>query len=164
MSETTAETVTRHPCPDPTDPRCGPVGKICCPIQFPPKPGGCLCVDEVHDNNDAPATVLEAKYDFTIYGRIVITAGNALTGRATVTIYADQLGGKFDDAIGSVDVDIPGDGTFPWAVTVRGGTLPDAPAGGSNLYHLAAVMSMVNSNGVSTETSAFVDLGLYRIS
>jgi hypothetical protein len=164
MSETTAEAGTQQVAPPRPHPACGPVRNVCCPIQFPPRPAGKFCVDEVHDNNDAPATILEAKDPFTVTGRIEVTAGNALTGTATVTIYADQLGGDVDKSIGSVAVNIPGDGSFPWSVTVPGGTLDDAPAGGSNLYRLAAVFTMVNSNQVLTETSSFVDLGTYRIS
>jgi hypothetical protein len=141
-----------------------PVFPLCCPIQFPPRPLGDFCVDQVLDNNGNPTTILEAALPFDVRGRIVITAGNALTGTATVTIYADQLGGPIDQAIGNVSVPIPGDGTFPWTVTVPGGTLPDAPAGGSNLYRLAAVFTMVNSAGTPTETSSFVDLGTFRIS
>jgi hypothetical protein len=155
MSKTAA--LTSRGCPTPVFP-------LCCRIQFPPRPLGDFCVDKVVDNNDAPATTLEAALPFTISGRIVVTAGNAITGTATVTIYADQLGGPFDDAIGTVTVNIPGDGTFKWTITVPGGTLKDAPQGGSNLYRLAAVFTMVNSANVPTETSAFVDLGMYRIS
>lgn len=155
MSDTAA--LASAGCPQPTFP-------LCCRIQFPPRPLGDFCVDQVRDNNGNPATILEAALPFDVTGRIVITAGNALTGTATVTIYADQLGGPIDQAIGSVSVPIPGDGTFPWTVTVPAGTLPDAPAGGSNLYRLAAVFTMVNSAGTATETSSFVDLGTFRIS
>ena len=166
MSETTAEAgnqqvASPHPHPHP-HPRCGPVGPVCCPIQF--VCDGDFCVDEVRDNNGAPARVLEAKDPFSVLGRIEVRAGNAITGTATVTIYADQLGGPYDAAIGSVTVNITGDGTFNWTVTVPGGTLPDAPAGGSNLYRLAAVLTLVNSGGQPTETSSFVTLGTYRIS
>jgi len=133
-------------------------------IQFFPLPAGTFTVDNVVDNNGNPATVLEAALPFDVNGEIIIAAGNAITGTATVTIYADQLGGPFDGSIGDTDVVIPGDGTFPWTVTVPGGTLPDAPAGESNLYRLAAVLTMVNAGGVFTETSAFVDLELFRIS
>jgi hypothetical protein len=137
-------------------------------IQFFPVPGGTFTVTAVEDNNGAPARVLEAALDFRVRGEITISAGNAITGTATVTIYADQLGGPIDQAIGSVPVNIPGDSPvgnpFTWTVTVAGGTLPNAPAGGSNLYRLAAVLTMVNSNNVLTETSAFVDLETFRIS
>jgi hypothetical protein len=152
MSDTATSAGTG--CPQPTFP-------LCCPIQFPPRPLGDFCVDQVTDNNGNPATILDAALPFVVTGRIVITAGNAITGTATVTIYADQLGGPFDQTIGSVSVLIPGDGIFPWTVTVPGGTLP---AGGSNLYRLAAVFTMVNSAGTLTETSSFVDLGTFRIS
>jgi hypothetical protein len=137
-------------------------------IQFFPLPGGTFTVTAVEDNNGNPAKVLEAALDFRVRGEITISAGNTITGTATVTIYADQLGGPIDQAIGSVPVNIPGDSPvgnpFAWTVTVTGGTLPDAPAGGSNLYRLAAVLTMVNSNNVLTETSAFVDLETFRIS
>jgi hypothetical protein len=137
----------------------------CCPIQFFPVAAGEFCVTAVLDNNNAPGTILEAAFPFSIEGTITITAGNTVTGTATVTIYADQLGGPIDMEIGnSGPVPIPGDGTFPWTVTVPGGTLPDAPAGGSNLYRLAAVLTVVNSGGVLTETSSFVDIGTFRIS
>jgi hypothetical protein len=156
MAETAA-LASRPGCPTVAIPAC-------CPIQFFPVAGGEFCVTAVLDNNGAPATILEAAFPFTIEGTITITAGNTVTGTATVTIFADQLGGPIDQAIGSVSVNIPGDGTFPWTVTVPGGTLPDAPAGGSNLYRLAAVLTMVNSGGVLTETSSFVDIGTFRIS
>ena len=100
----------------------------------------------VLDNNGNPAAVLEAALDFSVEGTITISAGNAITGTATVRLYADQLGGPIDQAIGTpAVVAITGDGTYAWTVTVNAGTLPDAPAGGSNLYRLAAVLTVVNS-------------------
>jgi hypothetical protein len=124
-----------------------------------------FCVDVVCDNNGAPLEVLEAALPFEVRGRIIITAGQAITGTARVTIYADQLGGSFDGPLAYVDVDIPGDGTYPWTVTVPANTLPDTPpASGSALYRLAAVLTMVNSNGAATETSSFVEMGTFRVS
>jgi hypothetical protein len=143
--------------------RCGPQLPFCCDIQFFPMPGGYFCVDVVVDNNGNPAAVLEAASPFDIRGRIGIFAGNVITGAATVTIYADQLGGTVDQAIGAVQVNITGDGVYRWTVTIPGGTLPDAPAGGSNLYRLAAVLTMKNSSGVQTETSSFAEIGTFRI-
>lgn len=156
-----------HPYPHPPPcPGCRPPLPCCCDVQCCPTPCGRFCVDEVVDNNGAPASILEAALPFSVKGKIEVKAGNAITGKATVTIYADQLGGNIDRAIGRTapPIDITGDGTFPWTVTVPGGTLPDAPAGGSNLYRLAAVFTMVNSANQPTETSSFADLGTFRIS
>jgi hypothetical protein len=153
-----------HPHPPPC-PGCTPPLPCCCDVQCCPTPCGRFCVDEVVDNNGAPATILEAALAFSVKGKIEFKAGNAITGKATVTLYADQLGGDVDKAIGTAPpVDITGDGTYSWTVTVPGGTLPDAPAGGSNLYRLAAVFTMVNSANKPTETSSFADLGTFRIS
>lgn len=134
-------------------------------IQFFPVTAAGTFTASVVDNNGNPATILEAKLNFTVKGDITINAGDAITGTATITVYADQLGGPIDKAIGTpATVNINGDGTFPWTVTVPGSTLPDAPAGGSNVYRLAAVFTMANSAGKPTETSSFVDLGTFRIS
>src|SRR5215217_3407362 len=91
---------------------CRTVLPACCPIQF--VVAGTFCVERVVDNNGNPAAVLEASLPFSVEGTITISAGNAITGTATVTLYADQLGGPFDDQIGSVEVQIPGDGTYDW--------------------------------------------------
>ena len=140
-------------------------------IQFFPLSAAGTFDATVLDNNGAPGTVLEAALQFSVTGQITINAGQAITGRATVTVYADQLGGPIDRAIGTpATVNINGDGTVPWTVTVAGTTLPDVPppgpppAGQSSLYRLAAVLTMVNSAGRGTETTSFVDLGLFRIS
>lgn len=135
-------------------------------IQFFPVTAGGTFTATVKDNNGNPATILEAARNFSVEGNITINAGNVITGTATVTVYADQLGGPIDRDIGTTGstININGDGTFPWTVTVAGGTLPDAPAGQSNLYRLAAVLTMVNSLNVLTETSSFVDLDTFRIS
>jgi hypothetical protein len=144
-------------------PGCGPHLPKCCPVQYVVR--SVFCVDVVVDNNGAPADILEAAKPFDVKGRIIITAGQAITGKARVTIYADQLGGSFDGPLGYVEVDIPGDGTYPWTVTVPADTLPDTPPDdGSALYRLAAVLTMKNSSGVTTETSSFVEIGTFRVS
>jgi len=145
---------------------------VCCPIQFPARPLGDFCVTEVVDNNGVPARNLEAAQYFDVKGEIRINAGHAITGTATVSVYADQLGGDIDQEIGRTApaINITGDGTFQWTVRVPGGTLPDVapplppPAGRSNLYRLAAALTMVNSVGGGTETASFVDLGTFMIS
>lgn len=139
-------------------------------IQFFPTTGGSFTVTSVSDNNGAPSHNLEAKSPFDVQGDLKIAAGDAITGKATVTIYVDQLGGHIDRPVGSATVAITGDGSYPWKVTVPGATLPDAPpvppnpAAGSNLYRMAAVLTMENSAAKGTETTAFVEMGLYGIS
>jgi hypothetical protein len=133
-------------------------------IQFFPVPAGEFNVTNVLDVNGAPANVLEASQPFDVEGEIVINAGNAITGTATVRLYADQLGGPIDQEIGNAaNVAIDGDGTFPWTVNVPANTLPDAPSGDSNLYQLAAVLKMVNSANKPTNITAHEVIGTFTI-
>jgi hypothetical protein len=139
-------------------------------IQFFPATAAGTFTATVLDNNGNPATVLEAGLPISATGQITINAGQAITGTATVRAFADQLGGPFDQIIGTpATVNITGDGTFNWTINVPVGTFPEVappapPPAASNLYRLAAHMTMVNSGGLGTETSSFEDLGTFMIS
>jgi hypothetical protein len=138
-------------------------------IQFFPAAAAGTFTATVLDNNGNPATVLEAGNLVIITGQITITAGQAITGTATVRAFADQLGGPFDQIIGTTTANITGDGTFNWTINVPVGTFPEVappapPPAASNLYRLAAHLTMVNSGGLGTETSSFVDLDTFMIS
>jgi hypothetical protein len=92
------------------------------------------------------------------------------TAKGQVCLYADELGGPFNQSVGCVEVDFtgptatsdpPGMITVPWqiAVTPTSG-LPDPQPGASQLYHLAAVFTY---GPQTTDIAAFIDIGMYVI-
>jgi hypothetical protein len=131
-------------------------------IQFFPVPVGTFTASVV-DNNGAPSNVVEAGRDFFVDGNIDLTAGNIITGTMTVTAYADEVGGPFDARIGSTTVAIPGDGNFPYRVTVLANTLSNPPTS-SGVYELTAVLAHNTSTATLTNVTAFEDLEQVRAS
>jgi hypothetical protein len=92
------------------------------------------------------------------------------TAQGKVCVYADELGGPINQAIGCTDVtfssatphDPPGFITVNWQIAVTATTsgLPDPQPGDSQLYRLAAVF---NYGPQTTDIAAFVDMGMYLI-
>jgi hypothetical protein len=120
------------------------------------------------DPNGNPTEVLDVDLGFAISG--TVTLPDFLQGTATVCVYADELGGPFDDRIapcaqltitpGPIP-DPSGSTTYPWTVTYDGasGVLPD-PSSSSQLYHLAAVFVFSDP---ALDIGSFVDIGLFLI-
>jgi hypothetical protein len=129
-------------------------------IQFFPVPLGTFTASVI-DNNGAPSKVVEAGLDFSVEGAIVLNAGNIITGTMTVTAYADEVGGPFDASIGSTPVTIPGDGTFPYKVTIPANKLANPPTS-SGVYELTAVLTHTTSAGTLTNVTAFENLEQVR--
>ena len=125
-------------------------------------------VTSMTDPNGNPAEVLDVDMGFTIAG--TVTLPNFLQGNATVCVYADELGGPFDDKIapcaqltikpGPIP-DPSGGTTYPWSVNYAGssGVLPD-PSSSSQLYRLAAVFTF---GAPGLDIGSFVELGLFLI-
>jgi len=126
-------------------------------------------VTAITDPNGNPTEVLDVDLGFVITG--TVTLPNFLQGTATVCVYADELGGPFDDAIAPCAQltiqparpvpDPSGSTTYPWTVSYNGssGVLPD-PSNSSQLYHLAAVF-VFGDPGL--DIGSFVDMGLFLI-
>jgi hypothetical protein len=141
-------------------------------IQFPGTLSAEFDVDQVTDPNGTPAEVLDLDLGFAVKGQIDFP--NWLSGTGTVSIYADQRGGGYDQKILSTDVTItanptdpPGVTNYPWTVTypndLPSGSTPlsdPSPAPGSMVYSLTAVFTF---NGVLSDIAAFVDMGPYMI-
>lgn len=139
------------------------------PIQFPSTLSAQIVVETMTDPNGAPANVLDVDLGFSISGRIDFP--NWLSGKGNISVYADELGGRFDAKILTKDIDITAGGPegsvkhYPWTVTYPanlppGGTpLPD-PSPGSQVYRLAVVFTF---NGQPTDIAGFVELGTFLI-
>jgi hypothetical protein len=129
------------------------------------QPGGAtFTVDSMTDPNGNPASVLDVDMGFEVSGTVSLPC--FLSGKATVSLYADELGGKFDGSIGSTQVDITGCGvepisskTYKWTVKYDGKSLPD-PSPSSQLYHLAVVFVFGDQ---ALDIGSFVDLGMFLI-
>jgi hypothetical protein len=92
------------------------------------------------------------------------------TAQGQVCVYADELGGPFNQSIGCTSVsfsspsptDPPGLVTVDWyvAVTAASSGLQDPQQGASQLYRLAAVFTY---GPQTTDIAAFADMGMYLI-
>lgn len=141
-------------------------------IQFPSILSSDFDVDQVTDPNGAPANVLDLDQGFEVDGRIHLP--NWIAGTATVSVYADQRGGGYNQLILTKNYVIPADPTDPSKLHETPWTLkyPDdvpststklqdpSPPPGSMVYDLTATFTF---NGVLSDIAAFVDMGPYMI-
>lgn len=143
-------------------------------IQFPSLLSADFKVDQVSDPNGTPADVLDLDLGFAVTGEVVFP--NWLGGAANVSVYADQLGGGYNQKILSTDFTITpnpsdpaGTTTVPWTLTyptdlpTTSTPLSDPsppPPSGSMVYNLVAVFTF---NGVLSDIAAFVEMGPYMI-
>ena len=141
-------------------------------IQFPSILSADFAVDKVIDNNGAPANVLDLDLGFAVKGHIDFP--NWLGGKGNVSVYADQLGGGYNQRILSKDVTITANPTDPAGTTTIDWTLTyptdlppgstalsdPSPAPGSMVYNLVAVFTF---EGVPSDIAAFVEMGTYMI-
>jgi hypothetical protein len=123
----------------------------------------------VTDPSGNPQEVLDIDLTFTVSGTIQMP--NYLTGTGVVTLYADELGGTFNQSIGqqnvsltgaSLPTDPPGLVTYPWSITVGPPTLPD-PSPNSSVYKFAVSFAYQNPPGNHTDVAAVIDLGLFFV-
>ena len=138
-------------------------------MQLSPPGAASFSVNAITDPNGTPTEVLDVDLGFVITG--TVTLPNFLNGTATVCVYADELGGPFDDRIAPCAQltiqparpipDPSGSTTYPWTVTYDGnsGVLPD-PSTTSQLYRLAAVFVFGDP---ALDIGSFVELGLFLI-
>lgn len=137
------------------------------PISFVP-PSGEFDVDSVTGlSGSALGNVIDADQGFEVNGRVQLP--NWLAGNGQVCIYADELGGPFNQQIGCVPVPItpnptdpPGLQTYPWTVTIPGSPalFPDPQPGSSQLYHFGAVFTYGTQ---LTDIQSFVDMGMLMV-
>ena len=135
-------------------------------VQLVPPGNTKFVVDSITDPNGSPSNVLDVDLGFQVAGSVTMPV--FMTGKGTVCLYADELGGPFDARIACTDVElkqIPGEPpstqTVNWTVKYpsNGATLPD-PSSGSQLYRLAAVFVFGDQ---SWDIASFVELGTYLI-
>jgi hypothetical protein len=141
-------------------------------VQFPSILSASFNVNQVTDPNAAPADVLDLDLGFAVDGNIVFP--NWLGGTGNVSVYADQLGGGYNQKILSKDITITanptdpaGTTTTPWDLTYST-DLPSSstalsdpsPPPSSMVYNLVAVFTF---NGVPSDIAAFVEMGTYMI-
>ena len=144
-------------------------------IQFPSVLSADFAVDQVTDPGGAPADVLDLDLGFAVKGHIDFP--NWLGGTGNVSVYADQLGGGYNQKILSKDITITANTTDPAGTTPipldvdlppRTGRVPGSiplsdPSPlppGSMVYNLVAVFIF---NGVPSDIAAFVEMGNYMI-
>lgn len=141
-------------------------------IQFPSVLSADFAVDQVTDPGGAPADVLDLDLGFAVKGHIDFP--NWLGGTGNVSVYADQLGGGYNQKILSKDITITANPTdpagttpIPWTLTYPAdrpsSSIPlsdPSPPPGSMVYNLVAVFIF---NGVPSDIAAFVEMGNYMI-
>ena len=137
------------------------------PIPFVP-PSGEFDVDSVTALTGSPVgKVIDADQGFKVIGRVQLP--NWLAGSGQVCLYADELGGPFNQQVGCVPVPItsnptdpPGLKTYPWTITVPGSPVvfPDPQPGSSQLYHFSAVFTYGTQ---LTDIQSFVDMDMYMV-
>ena len=140
-------------------------------IQFPGTQNADFVVDLVTDPNGDPANVLDLDLGFAVKGHIDFPSWMAGTGN--VSIYADQVGGGYDQKILSTDLTITATGPEPgltlynWTATypadLPAGSLPlsdPSPSPSSMVYNLVAVFTY---NGMAGDVGAFAEMGNYMI-
>jgi hypothetical protein len=129
---------------------------------------GKFTVNQITDPNGPPSDVLDLDLGFKITGDV--TLPNWLEGSGTVTVYAHEIGGPVNKAIGHDDLTFtrpvppaePAAKVYPWTVTIapNSNVLPDPQPGGSQVYNLVAVFVFIDQ---LTDIGSFVDLGNYMI-
>jgi hypothetical protein len=145
------------------------------PVSFRPA-SGTLEVDSITVGTSAGGAAagdtIDLDQGFLVSGSVSIPQWlpGSGTAKGQVCVYADELGGPFDQSIGCTEVDftappiVPdpsGMLTVPWSIPVDGSSgLPDPQPGGSQLYHLAAVFTY---GPQTNDIAGFVDLGMYMI-
>ena len=141
-------------------------------IQFPSTLSADFNVDQVTDPGGAPANVLDLDQGFAVSGHIDFP--NWLSGTATVSVYADQRGGGYDQEILSTNITLTANPSDPPSLTTTNWTLTyptdlpstsapltdPSPPPGSMVYDLTATFTF---NGVPSDIAAFVDMGPYMI-
>jgi hypothetical protein len=141
-------------------------------IQFPSILSADFAVDTVTDPNGAPSDVLDLDLGFAVNGHIDFP--NWLGGTANVAVYADQLGGGYNEKILSTDITITPNPTDPSGTTTIHWTLTyptdlpststpltdPSPPPSSMVYNLVAVFTF---NGVLSDIAAFVEMGTFMI-
>jgi hypothetical protein len=141
-------------------------------IQFPSILTADFAVDQVTDPNGAPADVLDLDLGFAVNGHIDFP--NWLGGTGNVSVFADQLGGGYNQKILSTDITITANPTDPAGTTTITWTLTyptnlpasstalsdPSPPPSSMVYNLVAVFTF---NGVPSDIAAFVEMGTYMI-
>jgi hypothetical protein len=137
------------------------------PIPFSP-PSGTFIVDSVTDLAGNPAgPVIDADEGFKVNGRVLLPTW--LSGNGQVCIYADELGGPFNQGVGCVPVPInpnpadpPGLATYPWTVAIpgAGSPFPDPQPGSSQVYSFTAVFTYGTQ---LTDIQSFVDMGAIMV-
>lgn len=136
------------------------------PIPFSP-PSGTFLVDSITDLAGNPAgPVIDSDKGFAVNGRVQLPTW--LSGNGQVCIYADELGGPFNQGVGCVPVPInpnpadpPGLATYTWTVTVPPvNPFPDPQPGSSQVYRFTAVFTY----GVQLDDiQSFVDMGTLMV-
>lgn len=137
------------------------------PIPFSP-PNAEFDVDSVTDlSGHVLGNIIDVDQGFQVNGRVQLP--NWLAGNGQVCIYAEELGGPFNQRLGCVSLTITTDPTdppglkiYPWTVTFAGnaGIFPDPQPNGSQLYHFGAVFTYGTQ---LTDIQSFVDMGMYLV-
>ena len=137
------------------------------PIPFVP-PSGEFDVDSITDLNGNPVgPVIDADQGFQVTGRVQLP--NWLAGTGQVCIYADELGGPFNQQVGCTQINInpqptdpPGLKPYPWTVTIPGNPspFPDPQPNSSQLYRFAAVFTYGTQ---LTDIQSFVEMGAIMV-
>jgi hypothetical protein len=126
--------------------------------------GGMLVFDSVTDLDGAQTSIISYDEGFVINGTIVLPAWLISGGR--ICIYAEEIGGSFNQSISCIDIDIvseaaeSGSKTYPWTVKFPGQppALPRPQPNTSNLYQFMAVFTHE-----ATHITSFIDLGPHLI-
>jgi hypothetical protein len=133
-------------------------------VQFVPGAGK-LYIDNLVDPSGKPLTVLDIDDGFTVEGRIELPGW--LSGRGIVRLCADEIGGPFDDTIGTAHVAVTGSSSphdppskqYAWSITVKSPTLPDV----SKMYQFGLVFVLETLGGGHTDIGGFYDLGAFLV-
>ena len=137
-------------------------------LQYSPVPSAGSITADVIDNNGNPSSVIDANLDFTVKGALTVSAGGMLDGKFKLTLLGDEHGGQFDAAVISADVDITGDGSFPYVITIPANTLPrPAVVGGARprqVMSLYLLVTYVTAGGADTDLTAIAELGTFLFS
>lgn len=137
------------------------------PVPFVP-PSGTLYVDSVTNlSGVALGNNIDIDQGFQVNGHVDLP--NWLSGNGQVCIYADELGGPFNQRLGCTPVTIapnpsdpPGLQTYNWTVSFPGSppVVPDPQPGDSQFYRLAAVFTYGSQ---LTDIQAGVEMGMYMV-
>jgi hypothetical protein len=138
---------------------------VTAPVQLAAPGGANLEIDQPEDPSGAPINVLDIDLGFTFKGYVELPGW--LSGKGVVRLSADEIGGRFDDTIGSYDFDIPGSTSphdppsvrYRWRITVKSPTLPDE----SKMYQFGVVFLFKTAAGGHTDIGGFVDLGAFLV-